>query len=99
MKKLAIVLIIIGALILGWVIVHLILDYVSHISDSLAPGLPMLPTLAMLGDPFRTTRKMKVPPHLRKGHGERNSETFFTLVIILTIGVPLVLWLVQQLMR
>lgn len=39
--------------------------------------------MGMLGDPWRTTRKMKVPYHSRKGHRERKFDAFATFILVL----------------
>lgn len=43
----------------------------------------------MLGDPFRTTRKMKVPYHSRVGHRERRFLGFAKFSI--GVGIALLL--------
>jgi len=51
--------------------------------------------MGMLGDPFRTTRKMRVPFKNRVGHRERNFIIFAKLTYVLCIGLLVVLVIVQ----
>ena len=94
-RTIAILMIILGMLILlvvAYFIVYFILSIVPLPPDPIV----LVPTIAMLGNPFRTTRKMKVPFHNRKGHVERNTEKLFLLIVRLTFGVAFFLWLFQQ---
>jgi len=97
-RNFSIALILLGILILlavAYFVVRIILMSVPLPFDPIIG----LPTLALLGNPFRTTRKVKVPSHFRKGHAERNTEAFFGFIIRSAVLVFLLLWLIQQLIQ
>lgn len=68
------------------VILALVLIYLTK--DAWGNAGPMAPMLlGMLGNPFQTTRKMKVPPHSRVGHRERAFIKFMKFVYWLCLGL------------
>lgn len=58
----------------------------------LSPNFAPIGALGMgvLGDPFKTTRKMKVPFHARKGHRERTFTTFAQILISTVVFITIV---------
>lgn len=80
-NKIGIVLIVLILAVVVYFLVHAILSSIPYPLGNPAGLIPFLPVLGMLRDPFRTTRKMKVPFHSRKGHAERNSETLFRAIM------------------
>lgn len=96
-KVVGFILITLGTLIVMYVLFHVV--------KAILLGLPLLPEpigglplyLGMLGNPFQTTRKVKVPVHSRKGHAERKTEALFKFIMYVTIGSAFILWLIQQL--
>jgi hypothetical protein len=76
------------------IVLVLVLAYLARDAyGSLGPQAPLLLVSGMLGNPFRTTRRMKVPFHSRVGHRERAYLGFAKLVFGLCIGL-LVLFVV-----
>lgn len=61
------------------IIVILLITFFKSPEFALAAG--------MLGDPFRTTRKMKVPPHSRVGRRERNFLGFVKLCWFISLAL------------
>jgi len=49
----------------------------------------------MLGDPFKTTRKMKVPMHSRIGHRERVFLKFVKVMYFVCLTMLIILFIAQ----
>ncbi len=95
-RTLSIIMILLGILILlavAYFIVRAILMSIPLPPDPIV-GVPVI---ALLGDPFHTTRKMKVPYKSRRGHVERSSGAFFRFIVYFTIVSALSMLLFQAL--
>jgi uncharacterized integral membrane protein len=76
----------------------LLIAFLRSISVDFAPPLTALPlAMGMLGDPFRTTRRMKVPFRSRVGHRERAFTTFCKICVGVGIVLLLLYFLVAGL--
>lgn len=67
-------------------IVAALIAFLNALGDDFSP-YPIILSMGMLGDPFRTTRKMKVPFKSRVGHRERSFIKFAKGILIGTLIV------------